>query len=245
MRAAERARLKEHVAECSSCAEAYGTALRSAARAGASQRERRLSEQKRIRRETHREMALSATGHRPKVGLHRLRLVILPGLFALLVIAINSVDRSPPPIEVFWEQGEVRAAGHLLDADDRSAQVRAGSWCSTGEDSAARIELDGSRVSLGSGSSVRVERLQGGARVRFHSGSIVLDGAISVSTHLGVFEFAAGAAGRLGLRGGELEVTCERGTVVCTGPRGEERLDAGAARTFSLLAGAPRGEVRR
>ncbi len=93
MLSVQREAMLEHVRGCDSCAEAYGQSLRSAASLGRVRRERRLKEQAKVRRRSNREMALSATGGgRSKSRAYQLRLILLPALFALLVIQFN---RSP------------------------------------------------------------------------------------------------------------------------------------------------------
>jgi len=189
-------------------------------------REARLERQRDARRSDNRQRAHAAAA-RPAGARRRyfgLRLVLIPALLIVLLVKLPGLVATQP-LTLFWQAGDVRAAGSVLGAQAPALELEAGAWCTTASDARARLAGPGQEFVLERDTQLVVEDPEAG-RVRLQLGSLVLEGRGTVSCQFGVLETSSGKA-RLELLGGRFALSALAGEVAWTDATGRRLLAPG------------------
>jgi len=216
--------MREHVRSCTECRIAYQSTINSAARLGRSQRSDRLDELRERRARARKRVGVEAASA-PRRGA--LRLVLVPALFALLVLQFNQLSsRRAAGIEVTWTRGEVYAAGRRLGAEDAELTVGRGTLCLTREAAQARLRRGETELLMDSETTLEIELDRPIPRLRFHRGTLDISGPCAISTAVGVVEQVAGTSTLRWLEQ-TFELTCHTGSVALTDSEGHHELAPG------------------
>lgn len=212
--------MRAHVRSCTECRIAYQSTIQSAARLGRSQRSERLDEVRERRARARRRVGVEAAST-PRRGA--LRLVLVPALFALLVLQFHGLSRSASGIEVTWSQGEVYAAGRRLGAEEAALTVGRGVSCHTRADGRAELRRGDTELVMESETTLEIELDRPIPRLRFHRGTLRVTGPCAISTAVGVVEQVEGSS-TLHWFGRTFELTCHAGSVALTDSEGHHEL---------------------
>jgi len=226
--------MRVHLDRCDDCRERYHGAVLTLAGIGRARRRQRFTTERIERHERLRRLAFEA-GEADPTRFHRLRSLLYPAFFAVLIFFVGRWSASPG-VDVLALRGSVHASGSLLDSAE-PIRLGRGDWCETAPDSAALLEVDGARIELGARGRLQVERSRP-PRFRVGRGTLDVRGTCTLSTRFGVVDLDAARA-RVVVDDRRLLVERAGGSVVITGAAGAQAVEE----TAVVGAGGSEDEV--
>lgn len=223
----EQRELSQHLEQCPDCHARYIEAGRTTACLGHMSRTERLARERRARRARQRRLAFEGGNLSPgrKQRAYRLRTLLIPAFFIFLMTQITQLKLPRPAVDLECTSGIVHAAdAELRPGQKQGTDLTRGDWCSTAEDSEARLRVGKNALELGPSTWLLVESVRP-PRFRLDRGSLALTGRCTLTSAWGWIR-VEGAA-RVELAEGRLWVECSSGSVSLTD----------AAGTLELLAG--------
>lgn len=239
--------MRQHMAACDECAEAYRELGRTTASLRGVAEARRWAEAR--RRGSHRPGRPRARGlgamqvffawnHKPPSNrvvrtIWRLRPVLLVAFFVFLISHLTAPKGPGPRFEVKWTAGRILVDGKELMSDLANFGLARGGEVLTEEDAGALVSRGATRVELGGQAHLLVEKVQS-SRLRLLAGSATVKGPFELGAGAAMFTSAeeAPATLKLAFEGAperpRLRVVLEEGQLDVSSPRLERRLEAPA-----------------
>lgn len=222
-------RLRAHLLECADCKAAYRDALETAAQLGQEvRRGREASDARRsaARREENRQAVLEAGATRrvARPNSFALRTILVPAFFFFLMVWVTKIAGGGPDAYLVEARGEVFVGDTPVPSRAEELRLKRGDWIFTAANSAARVEVGGSELSVGADTKLLVESPDE-RRFRFRGGTLEVANEAEITTSYGILEIANGEC-ELEHRDGSFEIHCVRGHATFVDGGGSHALEA-------------------